>query len=133
MVAPMTPAQLRILKTLPKVIEAVRAFQAESNELMGLLGERVARLPPVVPGQEIPSTAAARPHNASEAVRAGFITPEQGRAVLDAGAAEARAAAEAELARRQAEKTPEQLEAEAFLRNQEAPRRALLAAAGITS
>lgn len=120
----MTPEHLRILKTLPKVIEAVKAFQAEADELLGLLG----------PGHR-PKPAglenAQHERDFDEATKMNSGAPPvlvTLRAVPDPRAEETRRAAEEELARRQAARSPEQVEADNYLAAHAAERKSILGA-----
>lgn len=112
----MTPEHLRILKTLPKVIEAVKAFQTEADELRALLAA-----PADSPMQTLPCLASIVPP-AAPPVLATL------RAVPDPRAEETRRAAEEELARRQAARSPEQVEADNYLAAHAAERKSILGA-----
>jgi hypothetical protein len=120
-----TPEHLRILKTLPKVIEALKALRAESDAVFGLLGPGYQPKPDGLRLEQHQ-----RDHGAAlleDSRRGAPPVLATLRAVPDPEAEATRKAAEAELARRQAERTPEQVEADKFLESQEGTRRALLA------
>lgn len=162
----MTPEHLRILKTLPKVIEAVKAFQAEADELRSLLAPKPLEVRDLqLGGDDAGPNGTARE---VERLRDALLKPADSdaisiiyddaralldrvagmlrvphpsaspspappvlttlRAVPDPEAEETRKAAEAELARRQAERTPEQIEADKFIESQAGMRKSLLAA-----